>query len=73
MRFVHLVRIRICGIYGIFRIITARASSSGRRLSIFSLAWFPVMVKSARRAKWNPENPDNPINPDSDKPARNCA
>ena len=56
--------------YRIFRILPARASSIGRRSSIFRLSGFPIMEKSAIGQKRNPENPANPMNPDSDKTRR---
>ena len=63
------VRIRIYRIIG-FSGFPRRMALTGKRLSVFGLAGFPVMAKSARWAKRNPVNPVNPANPDSDKDAQ---
>ena len=63
------VRIRIYWIIG-FSGFSRRAASFGKRSSIFVLAGFPVMARSASRERRNPENPSNP---DSDKDAQSPA
>jgi len=61
----RLVRIRICGDYGIFRILTARVFDLKALIRIRLGGIFGY----AKRASWANRNPGNPAKPDSDKDA----